>query len=341
MHGGAEYASIAAACLKQNNKRENAGDHAGRKGSAREESSKMPGKIMNTLLAGSAIGGAAAGGAAAVMARNIVWPKTFSLEEEKAWLSKHGMWGDYDQVPRTNYTVAGKDGYLLHCEYALTNPGSRKYMILTHGYTSNRYGSLKYLGVYRALGFNCVLYDCRGHGENAPSPCSIGNLESEDLLHLIEDTYQRYGEDIELGLHGESMGSAASLSVLKFHPRVKFVVADCGFASLYDLMGRLYRENHVGFMLDPVNLMMGKRYHFTLKQTCPRDALLGNEVPLCLIHGAEDTFIAPENSDELAQATSGYQEVHKVEGAEHARSSYVLGEEGYKEIVEAFLGNLE
>ena len=301
----------------------------------------MPGKIMKALLAGGAVGGAAAGGTAAVMAHNLVLPRTFSLEEEKAWLNKHGLWGDYDQIPHTDYTVAGKDGYVLHCEYAMTNPGSRKIVILTHGYTSNRYGSLKYLGVYRALGFNCVLYDCRGHGENTPSPCSVGNLEAEDLLHVIEDTYLRYGEDIELGLHGESMGSAASLSVLKFRPRVQFVVADCGFASLYDLMGRLYRENHVGFLLDPVNLMMGKMYHFTLKQTCPREALRGNQVPLCLIHGVADTFIRPENSDELAQATSGYQEVHKVEGAEHARSRYVLGEEAYTEIVGAFLGNLK
>ncbi len=301
----------------------------------------MSGKIGKALLAAGAVGGAATGGAAAVLAGKLVHPRRFTLEEEKAWLIEHGLWGDYDQIPRTNYTIAGKDGYVLHCEYAPTNPGSRRFVILTHGYTSNRYGSVKYLGVYRALGFNCVLYDCRGHGENLPAPCSIGNLESEDLLHVIEDTYLRYGEDIELGLHRESMGSAASLSVLKFRPRVRFVVADCGFASLYDLIGRLYREKHFGFMLDPVNVMMGKRYHFTLKQTCPRDALQGNEVPVCLIHGEEDTFILPQNSDELAQATSGYREVHKVKGAEHARSRYVLGEEAYTKIVETFLENLQ
>ena len=46
-----------------------------------------------------------------------------------------------------------------------------------------------------------------------------------------------------------------------------------------------------------------KLYQFTMKETCPRDALTGNEVPLCLIHGKADTFIPPENSDELAAAT--------------------------------------
>ena len=78
----------------------------------------------------------------------------------------------------------------------------------------------------------------------------------------------------------------------------------------------------------------------TMKETCPRDALKGNEVPLCLIHGAADTLIPPENSDELAAATAGYKEVHKVEGADHACSRHVLGEEAYTEIVGAFLRNI-
>lgn len=300
----------------------------------------MSGNIMKMLTAGCAVGGVSVTAAAACLARSIVRPKTYSLEEERKWLIERSLWGDYDQIPRTNYTVAGKDGYILHCEFAETNPGSRKYVILTHGYTSNRYGNIKYLGIYKNLGYNCILYDCRDHGENEPTPCSIGNLEAQDLLHVIEDTYERYGEDIELGLHGESMGSAASLCVLKYHPKACFVVADCGFTSLYDLMGTLYRSRNLGFLLDPVNLMMGKRYHFTMKETCPRDALKGNEVPLCLIHGAADTLIPPENSDELAAATAGYKEVHKVEGADHACSRHVLGEEAYTEIVGAFLRNI-
>ena len=64
-------------------------------------------------------------------------------------------------------------------------------------------------------------------------------------------------------------------------------------------------------------------------------------MPLCLIHGTSDTLISPKNSDELAAATAGYKEVHKVEGAEHACSRYVLGEEAYAEIVRAFLERVQ
>ena len=94
-------------------------------------------------------------------------------------------------------------------------------------------------------------------------------------------------------------------------------------------------------MTDPVNQILIKRYHFDLKDTSPRDALQGNMVPLCLIHGKEDKFIAPENSEELARATSGYCEVHLIDGATHAKSRKVLGEEAYTKIVREFLEKLE
>lgn len=300
----------------------------------------MSGKIFQYLAGGCLLLGAGAAGAGAYFARQLAMPRKQSLAQEKAWETELGLWGEYDRIPRTNYTVAGKDGCLLHCEYAEANPGSRNYVILTHGYTSNRYGSVKYAGVYARLGFNLILYDCRGHGENAPAACSIGNLEAQDLRFVIEDAYRRFGEDIRLGLHGESMGSSTSLIVLKYHPKVEFVVADCSFASLYELMGYLYRGRHAGFLLKPVNFMMGRIYHFNLKQTCPRDALKDNKVPLCLIHGLADRFIPPKHSDELAAATAGYKEVHKVEDARHARSRLVLGEERYTQIVKEFLENI-
>ncbi len=299
-------------------------------------------KIFKTLLKAGIIGAGAGVAASARFAHNLAFPKKYSLEQVKKYEVSHGTFGNYDEVRHTNYTVTGKDGVVLHCEYAEANPGSKKIVILTHGYTSNRNGMVKYAVVYMKLGFNCVLYDTRGHGANERHfACSIGNLEAQDLLHVIDDTYERYGDDIEIGLQGESMGSSTSLSVLKYHPKVRFVVADCGFTNLYDLIGVLYKEKNLAFMRDPVNLIMKPMYGFNMKETSARDALHGNKVPICLIHGTADSFIKQYNSDELAAATDGYNEVHKVDGAEHALCRMVLGEEGYLKIVKGFLDNIE
>ena len=293
------------------------------------------------LLGGLSAAAVAAGGGSVYLARQIAKPKGKTLAQERDWEIKNSLWGDFDQTQRESYTVSGMDGYTLHCERILTDPQSMKYVILTHGYTSNRYGTVKYIPTYQKLGYNCIIYDCRDHGDNKEAACSIGNFEAQDLLKVIEDTYSRYGDDIELGLHGESMGSATSLIVLKYRPKVRFVVADCSFANLYELIRDGYRNMHIGFMLEPVNRTLKRRYHFDLKDTSPRDALKGNMVPICLIHGKEDKFIDPANSEMLSKATSGYCELHLVDGATHAHSRAVLGEEAYTKIVRDFLGKLE
>ena len=293
------------------------------------------------LLGGLSAAAAAAGGGSMYLARQIAKPKGKTLAQERDWEIENDLWGDFDLTQRESYIISGMDGYLLHCERVLTDPQSRKYVILTHGYTSNRYGTVKYIPTYQKLGYNCIIYDCRDHGANEETACSIGNFEAQDLLRVIEDTYSRYGEDIELGLHGESMGSATSLGVLKYRPKVRFVVADCGFTNLYELIREGYRNMHIGFMLEPVNATLRRVYHFDLKDTSPRDALKGNQVPICLIHGKEDKFIDPSNSEELAKATAGYCELHLIDGATHAKSRKVLGEEAYTKIVREFLENIE
>ena len=299
---------------------------------------------MNTFLIVLAIiaviFAAAVFAAANYFARATALPKGMTLEGEIAWEKEHGLWGDFDSYPSESYTVEGKDGYLLHCMLVRTPEDSKKYVIISHGHTSNRYGSAKYVSCYRDLGFNCVIYDERGHGENEKVPVSLGQFEAEDLLNLIDDTYERYGKDIILGLHGESMGSSVSLSVLNYKPDVKFVVADCGFANLYDLMDSAYAQYHISWLTPLVNSVMKSKYGYDMKKTSAIDVLRDNEVPVCFIHGAADSFIKPDNSQRMHEAQKGYSEIHLIPGADHAQSREIAGEEAYRDIVVGFLENI-
>ncbi|WP_198145551.1 alpha/beta hydrolase family protein [Olegusella massiliensis] len=153
-------------------------------------------------------------GFALYMASTIAHPQGNDLKAERQWEIDHGLWGDFDLLSQSEYQVKEYDGYELHCSFVPAEHTSNKYVIISHGFCSNRYGAAKYVASYRKLGFNCIIYDIHAHGENASTTCTLGNLESEDLLALIQDTHQRYGKDITLGLHGESMGSATMLSAL-------------------------------------------------------------------------------------------------------------------------------
>ena len=274
------------------------------------------------------------------LASQIAAPNVSTLDKEISWEKEHGLWGNYDSYEKEEYTVKGYKDYELHVTLVKNTVETDKYVIISHGFKSNRYGAVKYVDTYIDLGFNCIIYDLRDHGENEKTALSLGQFESEDLEKLIEYSYSRYG-NIKLGLHGESMGAATSLMVLAKKPKVDFVVADCGFSNLYDLLHAAYDVAKVGTVLPSVNLAMKLRYGYDMKKTSPKDALVGNEVPICFIHGEADTFILPENSQVNKAATSGYSELHLVPNAAHARSREVLGEAEYRSIISDFLNNID
>lgn len=249
------------------------------------------------------------------LASQIAAPEVSTLDKEISWEKEHGLWGNYDSYEKEEYTVKGYKDYELHVTLVKNPVETDKYVIISHGFKSNRYGAVKYVDSYMDLGFNCIIYDLRDHGENEKTALSLGQFESEDLEKLIEDSYSRYG-NIKLGLHGESMGAATSLMVLAKKPKVDFVVADCGFSNLYDLLHAAYDVAKVGAVLPSVNIAMKLRYGYDMKKTSPKDALVGNEVPVCFIHGEADTFILPENSQVNKAATAGYSELHLVPNAQ-------------------------
>lgn len=270
------------------------------------------------------------------MAGKIAAPKSLTLEEEKAWLLSRDLYGSFDCYEKEAYVVEGKDGYKLHTVLVKNPQTTDKYVILSHGFRSNRYGDLKYLNLYMELGFHCIIYDLRGHGENASAPITLGQRESADLLHLIRHTMDTYHPGM-LGLHGESMGAATSLMTLKEHPPLDFVVADCSFANLYSLIEDMSRHSPQRFLLPLVRLMVQARFGFDIKKSSPGEAVKENTLPLLLIHGEADTYIPPEHSQRIQEANRGPVKLVMVPGAAHARSRQTLGKEAYQSHIKAFL----
>ena len=157
----------------------------------------------------------------------VMTGKRQTTEEAFAWQSEHYDTSFYADLDKTDYVVKGFEDYELHVELLENPTPSDRYIILSHGYTDNRMGSLKYVPMYLELGFNCIIYDLRGHGDNAPDFTTYGVREGRDLKCLIDDTRARYSDIEALGLHGESLGAATTLTCLKYRPQVDFVVADC------------------------------------------------------------------------------------------------------------------
>lgn len=279
------------------------------------------------------------------LASFVSLPKS-EMESSINWETKFGFWRDFDKRRTVKYQLKSFDGYELHVEYVPNEnaPDTKRFVIISHGYTSTRYGALKYLNKWMELGYNCVIYDDRHHGMNKKgffNPCTLGIKEAKDLITVIDDTYARYGEDIYLGLHGESMGAALQITALKYKPKVHFIFNDCGFAELTNVLkvGICDIFHLPEWFIYPASAVCVLLYRWNFVKNRPIDSLKDNTVPICFIHGEDDDFIKCVNSKQMAEANPAYTELYLFPGAKHAESMY-SDEERYLEIMKNFLAKV-
>lgn len=286
----------------------------------------------------------------------VLGGERFTLEQtEKFEIERYPITKDY-MTPDETYTVTGFEGYELHAAvyFAKTNEpatgadalnaadggaknSGNKFVILTHGHTYTRHGALKYMPLFLKHGYSCVIYDLRGHGENKRAVCTFGIKEAKDLCAIIEDTRKRFGEDIEIGLHGESLGAATTVTALKYHPPVSFAVEDCGFADIINVEKVGLRQMHLpGWLVYPASGLSKIFFGYAFSEARPVDALKDNEVPLLVMHGADDDFIVPENGQRIYDETKGIKRIEFFPRAKHAQS-LESDPARYEKIVDEFL----
>ena len=265
--------------------------------------------------------------------------KKQTLEEARAWQEEHYDLSWYDPMEKTDYTVTSYDGYILHAQF-LKNPGDTdRYILISHGYTDNRFGSLKYAFMYLEQGFNVILYDLRGHGLDEPTFCTYTVRERKDLLAMILDSRERYPNASLFGLHGESLGAATSIAVLEEKPPVDFVVSDCGFSDIVPVLKGAIKGMHLpGSLVDIASVCARIRFGYSFSEMRPIDSLKENTIPILFIHGAEDSLILPEHSERMKEATKGYADLHLIPGADHAMS-ILTDPESYRKYVADFLAD--
>ena len=267
-----------------------------------------------------------------------VYGRRQTMEESWNWQLEHSpACRDLDPSEFLNYTVTSEDGYVTHCSFLPATEPTNRYVILVHGYTDTRFGMLKYLQFYRKMNINCVLYDQRGHGENKKAPCTYGIKECLCLKAVYEDTLARYGADIRIGIHGESLGSATVLTAMQYDFPVEFYVDDCGFAETIPVLKVGLGMMHLPkFLVYYASFWCKIMYGFFFGEARPIQYVDRNMKPLLIMHGAADDFILPEHSHRVYETTSGYKEEHYFTGAGHAESAIVCTEE-YGRVLEAFL----
>jgi fermentation-respiration switch protein FrsA (DUF1100 family) len=274
--------------------------------------------------------------------RSITQKKKFTTEECFLLVEKKGLFTkeQFEQLPKRELVVENKDGLKLHSYYIEANPHSKKVMILIHGYTRAFPMSMQFSELYIKQGFNLLAIDQRAHGKSGGKYTSYGYYEKYDVDIWVDWIREHIGTDTLIGLHGISLGGGTALEYLTINQYAKFVIADCPYSDLAELIRYqikyLYKAPTFIFY-HTVDFLVKIFARFRLADVRSIKAVANSELPILFIHGNRDRYIPTYMSKNLYKAKQkGLKRLWIVEGAGHC-DVFRQNKEQYEEKVGSFL----
>lgn len=255
------------------------------------------------------------------------WEKYFPLMEERK--------GYVLAQPHRDVYLTSFDGLKLHATYFpgredRDNPGQepKRAVICFHGYTgeglSNHIAIADY---FLKRGYAMLMPDARAHGESEGEYIGFGCLDRKDALSWIDWMIEERGEDVNILLHGTSMGGATVLmaSGLELPANVKGIVSDCGFTSPGEVFTHVL--NHMYHLpafpaIQGADLLNRKLAGYGMNECNAKYEVRKAKVPILFIHGSADTFVPCSMCDEIYDNCASPKRKLIVEGAAHAESYY-------------------
>ena len=271
------------------------------------------------------------------LVRYLSYPKKHDIEWTHNFDVEKGLIPeDMSFLKREPVQIVARDGTIIEGDFS-PHENPRGIIVLAHGYTWTREGCLKYAQFFYKNGFSIFVFDERFHGKSKYKYTTMGHLESRDICDIVKYLRDKYGKDIVIGLHGESMGAASTMMALGQDIDVQFAIEDCGYASLKELIAYQLKCMHLPkIFLFGSNLFLKLNHKYRLEDVEPSKNAAKSNIPLLIVHGHADDFVPFYNSDLVYEDNKNHAEKYIVEGAKHAES-YETNPQEYERVVMGFI----
>lgn len=245
----------------------------------------------------------------------------------------------FENLPKKEVLIPSPFGYDLKTVIVEPYPSNR-YMIIAHGVTENKVNSVKYMNLFLERGFNAVIYDHRRHGESGGKTTSFGHYEKFDLKAVVDWLKKTKGPDIQIGIHGESMGAATLLLYAgMLEDGADFYIADCPFSDFKELLAYQIKSGMklpASLILPLGDLFLRLRQKYSIKNVSPISVIDNIKKPILFIHSQKDDFILPSMSQELFERKKGPKKLYIASNGVHAQS-FNENREDYENVIDEFL----
>ena len=262
--------------------------------------------------------------------------------EEKQAIARNSKW--LNEYGYEKYTMINDRGMKLQGYLMKPAKESKVYVFGSHGYRSSGKGEWCHYAKHyvEELGYNIFFVDHQAAGESEGKYIGFSSYESRDALKWLSFMNETFGNDIQIILHGISMGSTTVMLMTgsgKLPENVKFAIADCGFTSAYDEFASKLKVMHLPELsLSLVNYINRKKAGYDLlKDTNALEAVKKAKIPMLFVHGGKDDFVPTYMGYQLHDAcASEYKDFLLVPAADHAQS-YRFGKEDYDKKIDEFI----
>lgn len=310
------------------------------------------------------VGIACAGGLVAAGAAETLYFYGRTMKRKKARVERTVKmagtdWSQYSEIlaerkaymleqPHEDVYQTAFDGLKLHAAYfpAINENSTKKRVVICfHGYTSQ--GLKDFIGLtdyYFKQGYAMLHPDARAHGDSEGKYIGFGCLDRKDALGWVNWVIEKCGEDVEIILHGISMGGATVLmaSGLDLPPQVKGIVSDCAFTSPKEVFTHVLKTMyHIPSfpIMQGAELMNKKLAGYGMDECNAKREVAKAKVPILFVHGSKDTFVPVKMCHEIYDCCASPKKKLIVEGAAHAES-YFKNMAVYEDALTEFTANL-
>lgn len=227
-------------------------------------------------------------------------------------------------APQERFYIFSRRGCRLSGHYISCGGDGRRIAFIVHGYRSEHAETAgMFLDYYRSRGIDIFAPDNTAAGESEGHLIGFDVYESQDCLDWIDFLRHKFGEDVQIILHGFSMGGATVLKMSDKCPEnVKFIVSDSGYMDADSIF-----KARLGILRNPMNLLNRLIAGYYMEETSTLPSLERSGKPILFVHGREDKTVRFSQGEELYTLYRGEKDCLFPENTRHIESMYTSGDE--------------
>ncbi len=242
----------------------------------------------------------------------------------------------YNNQNLKNVTSVNFQNKIIHAVIIDAPEKTDKWVIISHGFTSDPAGMTDYAQAFHKMGYNILLPVLRGHGISEEKYITMGWFDRLDILDWIKYIIN-IDADAQIVLHGVSMGGATVMMTTgeSLPDNVKCAVEDCGYSSVWDEYSNELRKTYhlpVFPLLYVTSSITKVICGYGFKEASSIEQVKKSKTPTLFIHGEKDEFVPYRMLDLNYNAAGCVKEKLSIPDAEHAESCRVHPEIYWPEV---------